>query len=68
MKLNTFIDSKKDKFINLLIANKGNYVYYIELTDELRLSTKKFPNGELILKDGDDFEISLGPVTYVGKL
>lgn len=54
--------------IDMLIANKGEYVYYIEFTDELRLSNKKYPNGELVLGDGNDFQINLGRVTYVGKL
>lgn len=56
------------EFINLLIANKGPYIYYVQLTDELLLSTKKMPSGSLIMSIDKDSEFDLGPVTYIGEL
>ncbi len=59
---------KKDKNIELLVANKGNYLYYVAFTDELCLSKKWFLDGELIIILGKNSEVNLGPVTYIGEL
>lgn len=71
MKLQNF--SKKSvmkKPLNLLIANKGTHIYYVEFTDELRLSSERFADGSLIMTFGNknDAELDLGPVTYIGEL
>lgn len=63
-----FKHTKRSKFIDLLIANKGPYIYYVEFTNELLLSEEKFANGNLILTIEKNNELELGPVTYIGKL
>jgi hypothetical protein len=68
MSLNALSKNKKDEPIELLIKNKGKYVYYVEFTDEIRLSTKDFGNGDLIIEFDKDTEFSLGPVTLIGEL
>lgn len=68
LKLQQYKKMSGSNAINMLIANKGNYVYYIEFTDELLLSKEKFPNGNLILTLDEGAEFELGAVTYVGEL
>lgn len=69
MKLNDLnAQLASDKFLRLLITNTGDYIYYIEFTNELLLSTEKMSNGVLVLSFGKNDELDLGPITYVGKL
>lgn len=68
MKLSTIKDMSDCKSLDLLIANKGSYVYYVELTDELRLSTEKFNSGTLLAVLDKKTKLELGAVTYVGEL
>lgn len=68
MKLQNLTKKTAQKPLNLLIANKGKHIYYVQFTDELLLSTEKFVDGNLIITFGKKEEIELGPVTYVGDL
>ena len=67
MQLSVFKKTSNDDKIKLLLANKGKYVYYVEFTEELRLSTKNFGDGSLILSM-DGHELNLGPIKYIGEL
>lgn len=68
MQLSDFSVKNRQKCIELLLKNKGNYLYYIEFTDEIRLSKEKFLDGELVLALDEITAIELGPITYIGEL
>lgn len=52
------------------LVDKGNHVYYFELTDELLLHTKKPPKGKKLrlFLEVNNTEIELGKIEYIGVL